>query len=223
MARGNGGMAIFLDDRDYRQFTFLLGEVVDDYRLECLGYTAMSNHYHCILRPKRRNLSYAMQKLNGEYAKWWNRRHSRVGHTFQGRFKDQIVQGDDYLMTLMRYVARNPLRAGLVDDLSKWSCGSYRSLAGLDACLPFLSSDAVLKEFGNGDVATLQSRFTKFVLGERFSAAIEDRIRSTDRVIGGRLFKRAILGRPQDKWIESEEVSPSDTAAGSGSMTCSLT
>lgn len=194
MARGNGRMRIFLDDCDFRQFEFLLGMVVEEYDIECWGFCGMPNHYHAILLPTRPNISLAMQRLNGDYARWWNNRHDRVGHVFQGRFKDQIVQRETYLMTLIRYVARNPLRAGLVDDLAGWRCGSYRAFAGLESAPAFLSVESVLSQFGRADAATLQARFGAFVLGEHHDAALEDRVRSNDRVLGDRAFKTGLIG-----------------------------
>lgn len=188
-------MDIFLDDRDHRQFEFLLGEVVLDYGIECWGFCEMSNHYHAIVRPTKANFSEAIRILNGNYAQWWNKRHNRVGHTFQGRFKDQIVDTDKYLMALIRYVARNPLRAGLVNDLANWRFGSYRALAGLEDSPALLSIEPVLDQFGIGEVGTLQERFKAFVLGDDVDPVLEDRIRSNDRVLGDRAFKQRVLGR----------------------------
>ena len=193
MSRGNGRMPIFLDATDHRQFEFLLGLVVEEYSVECWGFVGMSNHYHAILRPTRCNISDAMRRLNGDYGQWWNKRHSRVGHVFQGRFKDQIVASGDYLMTLIRYVARNPLRAGIVNDLAEWRCGSYRAFAGLEVAPPFLATETVLTQFGVADTATLQSRFSAFVLGDRNDEAVTDRIRSHDRIVGDAKFSRLIL------------------------------
>lgn len=198
MSRGNGRMDIFLDDWDHRQFEFLLGEIVMDYGIECWGFCEMSNHYHAILRPTKANFSEAIRILNGDYAQWWNKRHNRVGHTFQGRFKDQIVDTDKYLMALIRYVARNPLRAGLVKDLADWRFGSYRTLAGLEDSPALLSFEPVLAQFGVGDVGTLQERFKAFVLGDDVDPVLEDRIRSNDRVLGDRAFKQRVLGRTTD-------------------------
>jgi REP element-mobilizing transposase RayT len=185
-------MDIFTDARDYREFEFLLAQVVDEFDVECWGFCGMRNHYHAIIRPTRANISDAMRKLNGEYGQWWNQRHGKVGHVFQGRFKDQIVQGDKYLMTLMRYVARNPLRAGFVEDLAAWPSGSYRALSGLETPPSFLSVDSVLRQFGTEDLATLQGRFAALVLGDKEDAAILDRIRSRDLVIGDSEFAKAV-------------------------------
>ena len=209
MSRGVGGMRIFFDDADHRHFRFLLSEVVDRYHVECWGYCDMSNHYHAILRPTLANISAAMRTLNGDYAQWWNRRHGRVGYVLQGRFKDQIVQSDRHLMTLIRYVARNPLRAGMVKDLAEWRHGSYRALGGIETAPPFLSMDLVLSAFGTADRSTLQSRFTSFVLGDAFDDSIEDRFRSRDKVVGDRDFKRIVLGIP-----DKEEKRPTPLTAG---------
>ena len=191
-------MDIFLDDRDHRQFEFLLGEIVMEYEIECWGFCEMSNHYHAILRPTKANLSEAMRILNGDYGQWWNKRHDRVGHVFQGRFKSQVVDTDKYFMALIRYVARNPLRAGMVKDLADWPFGSYRALAGLEDSPAFLSIEPVLAQFGVGDVGTLRERFKAFVLGNTVDSILEDRIRSNDRVLGDQAFKARVLGRGTD-------------------------
>jgi putative transposase len=115
MARGNGRMTIFLDDYDHRQFIQLFRGIVDEFRLECWNYCLMPNHYHATVRPALPNISTAMQQLHSRYAQWWNRRHAKVGHVFQGRFKAQIVQRDGYALALSRYVALNPVRARLVE------------------------------------------------------------------------------------------------------------
>ena len=96
MSRGNGRMCIFLDEADYRQFVYILGDVVETFGLECWNYCLMPNHYHATLRPSRPNLSEAIRRLNSVYALWWNKRHQRVGHVFQGRFKAQVVDREGY-------------------------------------------------------------------------------------------------------------------------------
>jgi REP element-mobilizing transposase RayT len=191
MARGNGRMCIFLDERDYREFEYQLGSVCEEFETECWGYCVMPNHYHAVLRPTKENFSRAIQKLNGDYAKWWNRRHSRVGHTFQGRFKDQIVDSESYLRALCRYVARNPVRARLVDDPSKWKWSSYAAMIGLGPVPAFLKLAPVLAAFGIGGEAELKERFAAFVSSDGEST-LDDRIRSNERILGDQAFKTAV-------------------------------
>ena len=164
MSRGNGRMQIFLDDVDYRKFLFILGDVLDTYDVECWDFCVMPNHFHFALKNRRPNLSEAMQHLNGEYAIWWNARHGRVGHVFQGRFKDQIVQREGYLATLIRYIALNPVRAKLVKAPELWPWSAYPHIAGLAPNPGFVQSEFVLRQFGDQDLASLRERYVRHVL-----------------------------------------------------------
>lgn len=190
-------MAIFLDDGDYRQFVHLLGEMCEKFAIDCWSYCVMPNHYHAALWPHEPNVSDAIRHLNGEYAKWWNRKHQRVGHTFQGRFKDQIVQREGYLLTLLRYIAMNPVRAGLVDCPRAWRWSSYPAFAGTDSVPPFLKVPSVLSVFGEQDLEVLRERFVRYVLETRDGLeSLEDRIRSSERVLGDASFKDFVRGEP---------------------------
>jgi REP element-mobilizing transposase RayT len=187
-------MTIYLDDIDYRWFSYLLGDVLDRFAVECWHYCLMPNHYHAALRPTAPNLSEAVRQLNSRYAQWWNRRHKRVGHVFQGRFKDQVVQQDGYLLTLGRYIARNPVKAELVERPEDWKWSSYSATAGLKPPPSFLFSDVVLNQYGDADRAVLQSRFVSHVCSDDDDdgRCLEDQIRSDERILGSQAFKKAI-------------------------------
>jgi REP element-mobilizing transposase RayT len=186
-------MCIFLDDADYRQFVYVLGDVVEDFDIRCWNYCVMPNHYHVTLQPAGSNISEALRRLNSVYAQWWNRRHSRVGHVFQGRFKAQVVDEDTYLLAVSRYVAMNPIRAGLTTRPDEWPWSSYRATAGLSSAPSFLSATSTLRMFGEGPDGTLQQRFVKFI-GDAADEAAMDRIRSNELVLGSREFKQRITG-----------------------------
>ncbi len=207
MARGNGRMAIFLDDRDYRQFVHLLGDVLDRFAIECWNYCVMPNHYHATLQPREPNLSEAIRQLNSLYAQWWNKRQGRVGHVFQGRFKDQIVDGTEYLLALSKYVVLNPVRAGLVEHPDQWRWSSYAATMGLCSAPPFLSASTTLRLFGDGPEAVMRARFAKSVLEPPEDQGVVDRIRSNDRVLGDRAFKDS-LGSLLHSVSESESPRP---------------
>lgn len=196
MARGNGRMAIFLDDVDYRQFIFFLGEVVEEAGIDCLGYCLMPNHWHLILLPHQHNLlSEAIRRLNSLYGMWWNRRHQRVGHVFQGRFKDQIVDRDEYLLILSRYVMLNPVRAGLTKRAGDWPWSSYRATSGTEPCPSFLAKALILGMFGDADEIVLQDRFAQSVETFVDDPGAFERLRSLERIVGSRSFKRSIVAR----------------------------
>ena len=195
IARGNGRMTIFEDDRDYRSFMTLFGDVVEDFEIECWNYCLMPNHYHLTLQPTLPNLSSAMQHLNGTYAQRWNKRHDRVGHVFQGPFKDQIVQREGYLAALCRYVALNPRRARLVTEPEDWPWSSFGAIIGARPGPSFLNVAATLNLFGPGEVGLLQSTFREFVCGDS-DKALEERFRSKDRIIGDRSFRAGLRPLP---------------------------
>jgi putative transposase len=195
MSRGNGRMRIFRDDDDYRQFVYVLGEAVERYDVACWNYCLMPNHYHLTLVPSRSNLSEAIRRVNSVYAQWWNRRHRRVGHVFQGRFKDQIVQREGYLLSLSRYVVGNPVRARLAARPEDWPWSSYRATAGLIPCPAFLDVKPTLSQFGEEEETVLRARFTRYVTEEREDKSANDRLRSGERVLGTRAFKASLEGR----------------------------
>jgi putative transposase len=192
MSRGNGRMCIFHDDEDYRHFIYLLGDVVEEFDIECWNYCLMPNHYHATLRPTQTNLSNAIRRLNSVYGQWWNRRHGRVGHVFQGRFKDQVVDRDRYLLTLSRYVVTNPVRGRLVERPEEWPWSSYRATAGLSDAPAFLAVSSTLRLFGDGQDAELQARYAGCVATPPADLTLTDCIRSNERILGSDAFKRLV-------------------------------
>ena len=113
-ARGNERKPVFRDDEDYLGFLDLLGAVVRRFRWDLHAYVLMPNHYHLLLATPVPTLSLGMRQLGGVYTQRFNRRWSRCGHLFQGRFKAVLVDRDNYLVALCRYGERNPVAAGLV-------------------------------------------------------------------------------------------------------------
>ena len=107
--RGNDRQPIYLGDPDRRHFLELVGEMIARYAVEVHGYVLMSNHYHLLIRTPEANLSAAMQWLNVAYSIWWNRRHGRSGHVFQGRFKAVLVEAGQWVLACSLYLHLNPV------------------------------------------------------------------------------------------------------------------
>ena len=101
-ARGNGWGDIYLDDSDRVLFLEVLAGVCKQYNWLCRAYCLMGNHYHLLVETPDANLSQGMRQLNGVYTQRFNRRHKRVGHVFQGRYKAILVQANSYLLELSR-------------------------------------------------------------------------------------------------------------------------
>ena len=162
MSRGNAKQAIFLGGQDYERFLELLSATTSRFGVLCLAYCLMQNHFHLLLEPHERSVSRMMQHLNSAYSQWFNRRHQRVGHLLQGRFKALLVDRDAYVLQVLRYIVLNPVEAGLVSDPAEWRWSSYRATVGRSAAPAFLALDDVWKAF-DADVGRARSRFAEFV------------------------------------------------------------
>ena len=160
--RGNARAEIFLDDSDRDIFLDLLGSVVVRFGWRIHAYCLMENHYHLLAETPQTNLSRGMGWLNGVYTQRFNRRHERVGHVFQGRFKAILVERDSYLLELARYIVLNPGRAGLASAPEGWRWSSYRATAGEQAAPRWLSVNWILDQFGNSEMPA-QNRYRQFV------------------------------------------------------------
>ena len=185
-------MCIFKDDDDYLRFLGIFGEVSDKYGVECWNLCVIFNHFHAVLRPTLPNLPEAMRALNGSYGLWWNRRHGHVGHVYQGRYKDPIVDTDEYLLVLCRYIALNPVRAGLVESPEQWRWSSYAATIGRAPRPSFLTIDPILRQFGDGSATELRRRYAGYVEAEQDHQAAFDRIRSNARFLGSKEFQERV-------------------------------
>ena len=148
-SRGNERKAIFRGDLDRRKFLELLSSSVEQFILQLHAYVLMDNHYHLLVETPEGGLSRAVRYLNGVYTQYFNRRHRRVGHLFQGRYKAILIDKDSYLMELSRYIHLNPwrVRSGVKDPLRyRWS--SLRAYVGWEKAPSWLVTDEILGSFG---------------------------------------------------------------------------
>ena len=171
-SRGSERGEIFRDDRDRVRFLEALKESIERFKVEVHCYVLMSNHFHFLLRTREANLSRFMQRFNTAYTAYYNLRHHRAGHLFQGRFKAIVVEADEYLKELSRYLHLNPVRLKKYKELPiedkgkilkgyRWSSlPGYRGLMKRDE---FVTYEAVLGYMG-GDTKKGKKRYRDFVL-----------------------------------------------------------
>ncbi len=138
-------------------FLSTLEQVVNRFNWVCYAWCLMGNHYHLLIQTPDGNLSKGMRQLNGVYTQASNRRHRRVGHLFQGRFKAILVDSDAYLLELSRYVVLNPVRAGMVKKPAGWPWSSYRASVGLEPAPPWLAVDGLLAQFAKRRIVSRNS------------------------------------------------------------------
>ncbi len=141
--RANARLAIFTDDGDFAAFERVLAEAVTRFDMRLLAFCTMPNHFHLLLWPRGDgDLSRFMNWLTLTHTQRWHAHHRTTGsgHLYQGRFKSFPVQSDEHFLTVCRYVERNALRAGLVDQAESWRWGSlWRRQGGAAAVGPRLS------------------------------------------------------------------------------------
>jgi len=109
--RGIERKAIFKDDADKDNFLEHLKNILTDSNTSCFAWALIPNHFHLLLRTGRVPISTVMRRLLTGYAMYFNRKHNRVGHLFQNRYKSILCQEDAYMLELVRYIHLNPLRA----------------------------------------------------------------------------------------------------------------
>ena len=124
--RGNEKANIFRDEKDKRVYLRLLKETVLLHQWVCYGYCLMNNHYHLLIETPKANISSGMKKINAEYTQYFNYKHHRIGHLFQGRFKATLVKKEGHLLELCRYIVLNPVRAGLCQKPEDYQWSSYK-------------------------------------------------------------------------------------------------
>ncbi|MCI0507543.1 MAG: transposase [Gammaproteobacteria bacterium] len=146
-SRGDGREAIYLDDEDRKMHLAVLADVVKRFNWAIHAWCQMGNHYHLLIETPEANLARGMRQFNGVYTQRFNRRHGRVGHVFQGRYKAIIVQKDSYLLELARYIVLNPVRAGMVRSVKDWPWSSYRATAGLAESPQWFDTEWLLSNF----------------------------------------------------------------------------
>lgn len=191
-SRGNARADIYLLDDDYDLFLEALAHVSDRFSWICHAYCLMDNHYHLMIETPQANLSRGMRQLNGIYTQRFNRRHERVGHVFQGRFKSIVVDKDSYLLELSRYVVLNPVRAGMVEHAGGWPWSSYRATAGKDSVPYFLHVDWLLSQFGQTREAA-RDAYVHFVRDSIGSQPWE--MLNGPDILGDDTFKRRLQGQ----------------------------
>ena len=161
-SRGNARQQIVRDDADREKRLDWLRRTVETYGWRLHAFALMRNHDHLFVETPEANLSAGMQYLNGSYTSYFNRRHRRCGHLFQGRFKGHLIEEDGYFLEVSRYIHLNPVRAKAVarpQDYRWSSCPGYVRAARV---VPWVTYARVLGEFAQ-TAATARRAYSRFV------------------------------------------------------------
>jgi len=149
ISRGNERRPIVRNDKDCTKRIEWLRRTVETYGWRIHAFVLMPNHDHLFLETPRPNLSRGMQFLNGCYSSYFNKRHGRVGHLFQGRFKALIIERQGHYTEISRYIHLNPVRGQMVNNPEEWRWSSYPGYHSADKALDWVTYSSVLEEFGS--------------------------------------------------------------------------
>ncbi len=204
-ARGNERKKIFFTKTDYGKFLTYLKEAKKKYNIDLHCYALMSNHYHLIIETSEANLGRAMHYINGSYTTYINIKRNRSGHLFQGRYRSILVDTDNYLLELSRYIHLNPCRASVVEKPEDYQYSSYLSyiknredvvltkelLLGLLSCR-------------NGNSRDEYRLFIESAIGRELDNPLENVYGGI--ILGGTGFVKEVLGRIKDEFYRKEDI-----------------
>ncbi len=192
-SRGNERKAIFRSHVDYELFLGMLRDLALTFNVIVHAYSLMPNHFHLLIETQEANLSYVMKRLLGLYTARFNRKHKRVGHLFQGRYKAHLVDKDSYFLQVSRYIHLNPVKAKLSkhpEDHAYSSMRYYMSGKTPD----FLHKDFTLASFES------PASYRKFVL-----EGLSDRQDIFKSALGGAILgDEAFLNKIKAKLLKKE-------------------
>ncbi|KAF0215775.1 MAG: hypothetical protein FD174_4021 [Geobacteraceae bacterium] len=208
MLRGNGKQDIFIVDDDRYRFSLFLQEGIERYRHLVHAFCLMTNHVHLLVQVEDVPLSRIMQNVSFRYTRWFNWKHGKSGHLFQGRYKAVVIDSDEYLAELVRYLHLNPVRAGMTKEPLGYAWSSHRAYLGKEA-IPWVTVDPTLSSFGKlRDVA--RKNFHQFVIegiNEGHRPEFHGLAAIDSRLLGDEPFVESVLA-------QSEEVSARQVGMG---------
>lgn len=162
MNRGRRSETIFSEQKDYHRFIDLLKESCELWNVRISAYCLMPNHYHLLIQTPDGNLSRCMRHINAVYTQRYNRAHRCEGQLFRGRFKSILIDGDAYLLQVVRYIHRNPLRSNLTKGLGNYKWCSHVGYISKAAKWNWIYKDFILSMLSKGKIDQIRS-YRRFV------------------------------------------------------------
>jgi putative transposase len=205
--RGNARQDIFCDDKDRYRFYSILNNSHERFQHRIHAFCLMTNHVHLEIQVSDVSLSRIMLNIALRYTQWFNWRHNKTGHVFQGRYKAVMVDADEYLLELAAYIHLNPVRAGITSRPEKHPWSSHRAYLGKET-LSWLETDFILSQFSS-NMRKARSSFVAFVTsrvtdGRRKEFHGEKNI--DNRIFGDDLFVTSVLAEAESLPILKPDV-----------------
>ena len=183
---------MFFSNLDHEEFVKVLRETSELWNMRISAYCLMSNHYHLLVQTLGGNLSRCMRHVNGVYTQRFNRRYKKEGQLFRGRYKAVLVEGDSHLLEVLRYIHRNPLKAGIVKTLDDYPWSSHQGYMSGAKKWSWLQKDIILAQLSQVKNKQ-QSAYLDFVsLGDSQEIEVFYSLKNLPSILGGTSFKEFI-------------------------------
>jgi REP element-mobilizing transposase RayT len=177
MVRGINRQDIFHDDEDMQRYLETIARMKKENRFEVYGFCLMTNHVHILVQEKEEEISRIMKRIGTSYAWWYNSKYDRVGHLFQDRYKSEGVDNDAYLLSVIRYIHKNPVIAGLAQEPEDYRWSSCRVYYGQKEYSEGLTDTGfILGLFDNNKLEAV-TRFKQHMQAEHPDTCLDDTVK----------------------------------------------
>ncbi|MDI6704977.1 MAG: transposase [Bacillota bacterium] len=182
ITRGINRQQIFHSEEDCRRYLEILERIKDVSGCEIYGYCLMGNHVHLLVKENKEGIGQIMKRLGTSYAYWYNLKYERLGHVFQDRYKSECVEDEKYLLTVIRYIHNNPVKAGMVKKPEQYRWSSYSAYCGGIEYPTGLTQTHIVLELFSEDRERAVEQFRRFMQQENDDICLDDEMlkRATD-------------------------------------------
>ena len=182
--RGVNRGDIFFDEDDHQHFLETLAQKKRNQEYELYGYCLMSNHVHLLIQENEDTISRIMSRIGTSYAKWYNQKYTRSGHVFQGRYGSECVEDDQYLLTVLRYIHNNPVKAGLVRETESYRWSSIHAYTSNEPAKGLVATEFILGIFHRDRIEAILA-FREFMKQNDEDACLDEVIKrnKTDKEV----------------------------------------
>ncbi|NLD48980.1 MAG: transposase [Clostridiaceae bacterium] len=147
MVRGNEKKEIFVDDEDRARSLEIIMDKAYQEEVQILSYCLMSNHIHLLVMQKNAQIGRFMKRVEVSYAYYFNKKHGRIGHLFQDRYKSETIDSNEHLLAAVRYIHKNPVKAGIVKSEGDYEWSSFNAYTRDNTLLPSVNIEYILGMF----------------------------------------------------------------------------
>ena len=200
MIRGNDRNNIFHDENDKLRFIEIIQEKQKVSRFALQAFCLMDNHIHLMLSEGVEDIAKVMKRINVSYVYYFNKKHKKVGHLFQDRFKSEVIEDDGYVLALARYIHQNPLKAGLVKAIDEYKWSSYLCYLNEDNYFSKMVDTETILGLFSKDIGKAKDRFKIYMKEEAYDKFIDlkEGLDEMGEETAKGIFKAMLLERVKD-------------------------